>query len=177
MCIRDRLGGSLDDGCDLGVDLVQAEVRGEGDALAFDGCSQRLGEVYFAPVDAERIARIVVGHLGQRAGSVLDGSGLGAVEAEGMARAETVGARGVGYEAERRLVADDAAPGCRNADRAASIGAFRYREQSVGDRGRGTARGAARVVAHLERGARCPVELVVARAAEGERGGVGLADE
>ena len=178
------MGAGLGEGLDrLGhhrsharIDREDVEVRAVGDLQAADRAARRGDEVDRA-LEAVGIARIVAGDRRQRDGGVLDRAGERAFEEERKGAGEGIRPRDVGHPPERCLVAIDAGPRGRNADRAAAVGAFGQRQQPVGDRARAAARRAAGVLGDVEGIARRTEQVVVADPAEAHHRAVGLPHE
>ena len=135
---------SRDDLRDARIDREDVEVGAVGDAHALDRAARRREEVDVL-VEAVGVARVVAGERVQHERRVLDRARERALVDERVRAREGVGPHDHRHAAERRLVAVDAAPGRRDADRAAAVGALRERHEAVGDRRRAAAGGAAGV--------------------------------
>ena len=130
-----------------------------------------------SPSIAIGVARIVAGERRHRQRGVLDGAGDRALEDEGHVAAEGFRPGHQRHAPEGGLVSKDAAPGRRDADRAAAVGALAERQQARRHRAGAAAGRAAGVLRQVEGILRRAVEVVVAGAAEAEDRAVGLSDE
>ena len=171
---RDRATDAVGDGGIDGEDA--APVRAVGDAHALDRAARGRREVGLL-VEAERIARVIARECGQDQRGVRNCAGDRALGDERRRAPERVRPDDHRYPPERALEAIDPAPCRRDADRAASVGAFREGNEAVGHGRRAAARRTAGVLAEIERIARWAEQRVVADSAEAHHRAVGLAEE
>ena len=174
--IREGADGAPDGFGNARIDRKHVEIGAVGNAHALDRTLQG-AEVVDRLVKAQRIARVIA--LEDRHGEcgVLDGAGDRPLENKGQIAGKRIGPHHHRHASERGLVAIDVAPRGRDADRAARIGAFGERQQTVGDRRCAAARRAAGVARHVERIAGRAEQVVVGDTAKPHRRRVGLADE
>ena len=158
------------------VDGEDAIVARIGDGLALQRGAHRRHEID-AALDGKGIGRIITRQRIHRQRAVLDGAGDRAFENERRGEAESIGPRRKSNAPKRRFIANDAAPRCRNADRAAAIGSLAQRQEASSNRACPAARRAAGVLRQVKGILRRSKHVIVAGATETEHRAVGLADE